>query len=376
MKALKFAFLLLVCFTASGQNEKFPEAKKQAVMAVMQKHVAQGIPGLALTVYSPSTGYWSHAEGVANLETGEALTIDHLFYLQSVSKTYMAVVILQLAEKQKLNLEDPILNYLEYPWLRAMEGAGDITIRMLLNHTSGLPEYSTDPRLVSRIIQNPLGVLSPEEMLQVLEGRGMDSAPGEKYAYRNTNYELLSLIADRITGDHIAYMQKHLFKKLGLKNTHILSKSNYEAIGGIADAYWDVLMESKPVNISKMQRANVASMKGDDGLVATTRDAVDFLLGLASGKLLDPESLELMQQWVTNEAGEPVYGLGVSRYDLEVTYGIGHSGGGIGAGCVLIYLPELEAVLFVATNFNTMLESPIRKQNEDLQLNLLQALFQ
>ena len=375
MKAFALLVSALAALGLNAQQDGFPEARKKAVTEVMKHHVSQGIPGLALTVYSPSTGYWSHAEGVADLEKGTPLTPDHLFYLQSVAKTYMAVAILRLMEQKKLQLDDPILTYLDYPWLSHLEGIEKVTIRMLLNHTSGLPEYSTDPVLVSRILHDPLTVLSPEEMLAYIGSRPMDSVPGSRYNYRNTNYELLSLIADRITGDHKAYIREQIFEKLGLEHTYILDRDNYLTIPGIVEAYWDLLLESKPVNVTGMQRANVASMKGDDGMVASTRDAADFLIGLASGKLLTSKTLEEMQQWVTNDAGQPVYGLGVIRYDLDVTYGIGHSGGGIGAGCVLMYLPELDAVVFLATNFNTMMESPIRKRNEDLQANLLQALF-
>lgn len=381
MKSSKTHFLLLAGFLLLGhtglfaQKSEFPPNRQSAVKAVMKDHVSRGIPGLALTVWSPDTGYWSHAEGVANLETGEALTNDHLFYLQSVSKTYMAVVILKLMEQGKLQLEDPLLDYVQLPWLSTMEGADKITIRMLLNHTSGLPEYSTDPELVSTIIHDPLRVWTPIQMLETLKGKTLDFEPGVKYAYRNTNYELLSLIADKLTGDHQAYMEKHIFKKLRLENTHILNQENYQQVEGIVSAYWDLLLERKPVNVSQMQRANVASMKGDDGMVSTTQDAVLFLQGLASGKLLKGKTLELMQEWVNNADGKPVYGLGVTYYDLDITYGIGHSGGGIGAGCILLYLPEAGAIVFLATNFNTMLESPLRKDNEDLQMNILQALF-
>lgn len=375
MKTFSLLFCAFATIALNAQQQGFPEARKQAVTEVMKKHVSQGIPGLALTVYSPSTGYWSHAEGVSDLERQTPMQPEHLFYLQSIAKTYMAVAILQLMEQNKLKLDDPVLSYLNYPWLSRLEGIEKVTIRMLLNHTSGLPEYSTDPILVSRILHDPLTVLDPEDMLSCIGSRPMDFEPGSRYSYRNTNYELLSLIADRITGDHQAYIQQHIFDKLGLEHTHILNRDNYREIPGIVEAYWDVLLESKPVNVSGIQRANVASMKGDDGMVASTRDAVDFLVGLVDGKLLKSETLDEMQQWVTNEDGEPVYGLGVIRYDLDVTYGIGHSGGGIGAGCVLMYLPELNAAVFMATNFNTMMESPIRKRNEDMQMNLLQALF-
>lgn len=375
MKTICVIITGLATLALTAQESTFPQAKRERVAEVMKHHISQGIPGLALTVYSPSTGYWSHTEGVSSLETGTPLTDDNLFYLQSVSKTYMAVAILRLYEAGKIDLNEPLTRYLDYPWMAGMEGIESVTVKMLLNHTSGLPEYSTEPRLVSRIIQDPLTVLSPEEMLSYLDGYPLESEPGSAYAYRNTNYELLSLIADKITGDHEAFLRKEILEPLGLQRTFILNPGNYRDINGIAEAYWDVLMEGRPANISGMQKANVASMKGDDGMVASTRDAVDFLKGLAGGNLLKSETLALMQQWVTDANGTPRYGLGLTYYDLDVTYAIGHSGGGIGAGCVLLYLPEMDAIVFLATNFNTMMESPVRKQNEDLQMNLLQALF-
>lgn len=375
MKHWILVTLLMGATSLAAQQSGLPQPRRDRVIEVMKHHIGQGIPGLALTVYTPDSGYWSHAEGVSNLETGTPLTPDHLFYLQSISKTYMAVAVLRLFEEGRLGLDDPLTRYLDYPWLHRLRGIERVTVRMLLNHTSGLPEYSTEPRLVSRIIQNPLTVLSPEEMLAFLDGHPMDSEPGSLYAYRNTNYALLSLIADQITGNHQAYIQKEILEPLGLVHTFILNPENYLDIAGIAEAYWDVLMEGRPVNISGLQKANVASMKGDDGLVASPRDAVGFMVGLAEGKLLRPETLELMQQWVADTEGKPRYGLGLAYFDLGATYGIGHSGGGIGAGCILLYLPELQVAVFMATNFNTMLESPIRKQNEDLQMNLLQALL-
>ena len=367
--------VLLVAILSPAQSAQFPLEKQDAVKAVFQKYVEMGIPGLALTVYNPEVGFWSYAKGVANLENKVPLTSEHLFYLQSVSKTYMAVLILQLYEKGKLKLSDPITDYLNTDWLLAMEGAHQITIKMLLNHTSGLPEYSTDPILVSKIIQEPKRVWSVTEMLSHIKGKPLDFEPGSKYAYRNTNYEVLSLIADKITGDHIAYMEKSIFKKLKLNSTVYLSKDNLNTKLNITAAYWDILLEGIPVNVSTLQRSNVSSMKGDDGMVASTKDAVLFLKGLVSGKLLKPKTLELMQEFVLNEEGEKRYGLGIQYYDLDVTYALGHSGGGVGAGCVLLYLPELDSVVFIATNFNTMMDSPIRRKAENLQLDVLKALF-
>ena len=377
---MKKTVIILVCslFVSLGtfsQNAEFPKEKQEALKKVFKRYLDMGLPGLAISVYTPDTGIWSYADGYANLENKTPLTVNHKFYLQSISKTYMAVVILKLYEEGKIALDDPIRKYLDYPWLNSIDGVDKITVKMLLNHTSGLPEYSTNPLMISRIIQDPLSVLTVLEMLSYIKGSSLLFEPGTKYQYRNTNYELLSLIADKITGDHSAYMKKVIFNKLDLDSTLYLTKENHESDLNLVDAYWDVLQESLPVNISKLQRANVASMRGDDGLIATTQDAVRFLKGLVEGKLLKPETLELMQEWVKDEKGNKRYGLGLTYYNLDVTYGIGHSGGGIGAGCVLIYLPEMNAIVFLATNFNTMMESPIRNKAINIQTDVLMSLF-
>ena len=119
----------------------------------------------------------------------------------------MAVVILKLYEKGKLDLEDPITKYLKYDWLLNKRGIEKVTLKMLLNHTSGLPEYNYDPILVSKTVQNPQKVRTVEEMLSHLSDNPMDFEPGDQNAYRNTNYALLSLVADQVTGDHKAFMQ-------------------------------------------------------------------------------------------------------------------------------------------------------------------------
>ncbi len=371
----KLAFCFLFAWHSIAQNNNFPIEKQNAVKTVFDHYTKIGIPGLALTVYTPQTGYWSYADGYSNIEQKTPLTNNHKFYLQSVSKTYMAVIILKLYEEGKLDLDHPANRYIKTDWFTNIEGSEKITIKMLLNHTSGLAEYTTDPLLVSRIIQEPQTVLSVTEMVAYIKNKPLEYDPGTKYAYRNTNYGLLSLIADQVSGDHVKYLNTNILAKLSLENTTYLEKNNYTQDLNLADAYWDVLLEGIPTNISKLQRANVASMKGDDGLVATTTDAVNFMKALVEGKILKPATLELMQNWVTNDYGEKKYGLGVTYYDLDVTYGIGHSGGGIGAGCVLIYLPELDAIVFIATNFNTMMDSPIRQKAENLQMDILQALF-
>ena len=88
---------------------------------------------------------------------------------------------------------------------------------MLLNHTSGVPEYNSNPSFVSDVIQHPLDNFSAIDCLKSIAGQDLQFTPGSKYVYTNTNYLLLSLIGDAITGDHAAYIKKNIFKPLGLE---------------------------------------------------------------------------------------------------------------------------------------------------------------
>ncbi len=123
------ASTLLFTFTLYAQKKEFPREKQEAVKEVLENYIGMGIPGLALTVYNKEVGFWSYADGVANIEQNTPLTNDHLFYLQSVAKTYMAVTILQLYEKGKLALEDPIIEYLDYDWLHSFDKADELLAR-------------------------------------------------------------------------------------------------------------------------------------------------------------------------------------------------------------------------------------------------------
>jgi D-alanyl-D-alanine carboxypeptidase len=151
---------------------------------------------------------------------------------------------------------------------------------------------------------------------------------------------LLALIADAITGNHAAYINKNIFIPLGLSNTNYRNEKNYINNTNLVDSYWDLLNVSRFVNITPMQKANVASMVGDDGIVCTPADAVKFMRGLMEGKLLQDSSLKIMEQFVKNDEGRPVYGCGLINIQVDSLMGYGHGGGGIGAGCALLYVPQ------------------------------------
>lgn len=357
-----------------AQNNSLTFAdKEQKVVEVIKKHVANGLPGVAVAYYSNQEGVWTHSEGYANIEGKQIMTNTHLQYLQSVTKTYMAVAILRLYEQGKIKLDDDISKYLNARTLGKLKDR-NITVKMLLNHTSGIPDYATNPKFMAFVMKDLKKHFTVQQCIDFIKNDTLNFLPGTDYSYSNTNYALLSMIADNLTGNHVKFIEKEIFEPLDLKRTHYLTKQNYLTIPKIVDSYWDVLNIEKPVNITSIQKVNVSSLRGDDGIVCTPADAVKFLKGLVEGKLLKPETMQLMQDWVVKD-GAKRYGLGLSYYDLGVTYAIGHSGGGIGAGCVLMYLPELDAYVFMATNFSTLIESKIVEKTSSIQNDILSALF-
>lgn len=235
---------------------------------------------------------------------------------------------------------------------------------MLLNHTSGIPEYNSQPNYVAKLLQHPAYQFEPEDYLKYIDDKSLDFEPGSKYSYRNTNYVLLALIADAVTGDHATFLSETILKPLGLSNTFYRHESGYLNYPQLVNSYWDRYSNSIVENVSQMQRNNVASLIGDDGIVATPVDAVKFLRGLMEGQLLEAATLELMKTWVNDSQGKPTYGLGLdyALFNEEVAYG--HSGGGLGAGCNLYYFPEQQVYVFIAINLGTVTESPIHKVAE------------
>jgi D-alanyl-D-alanine carboxypeptidase len=355
------AIVISSCTEAQEQIQSYTRAAD--VNNALEKIIRSGVPGVALAVYS-SEGWWETATGLADIESNLPMQTCHLQYLQSVSKTYTAVAILKLYEYNKLALDTPITTYLPEKFSRYITDAQKVTVRMLLNHTSGIPEYNYAPGYVSKLLQQPDYPFTAAEYLKYIQHKPLDSTPGTKYAYRNANYVILTLIADALTGDHAAYISENIFKPLGLVQTFYKNEPDYLNYPNLVSSYWDRHSNRIVENVSALQRNNVHSMVGDDGIVSTPKDAVKFLRGLLEGKLLKPETLDLMKTWVTNSEGNNEYGLGLD-YNLIGGYRAwGHSGGGLGAGCQLYYFPDKNLYFFAAINLGTVTDSPLHKQVE------------
>lgn len=376
------SFLFLTCCSIyqaalpveSCSSSSTMQNKKQ-VEASLDEIINSGAPGVALAVISENEA-WSTSKGLAKIETSSPMQTCHLQYLQSISKTYMAVAVLKLYEENKINLDSPFVKYLPEKHSKPITRANQITVRMLLNHTSGIPEYNFAPSYVSELLQHPDQFFSPEEYLEYIDGKPLDFEPGSKYSYRNTNYLLLALMVDAIMGDHARYISEVIFKPLNLINTFYRSSENYLTYPMLVNSYWDRHSDGILENVSLLQRTNVASLIGDDGIVTTPEEAVLFLKGLLENKLLKESTMNEMKKFVRDAKGNERYGLGLAHASMLGQTGYGHSGGGIGAGCELYYFPEKKTYIFVAINLGTVTESPLHQNVLNAKDKMYKAIFE
>ena len=347
-------------------------AKKDSLEKLMTQYVQEGIPGLTMVIYTPTTGYWGSSAGFAKIETKTPMQICHLQYLQSVSKTYLATAILKLQEEGKIDLDAPITQYLPEKYIQYINNASTMRVRNLLNHTSGMPDYLESPVYITYVLQHPDHYFTSEEFLSYIKNKKQQFAPGSKFEYSNSNYHVLALIVDAIIGSHDDFIKQEILAPLELRNTFY---RNVKGIPSLVNSYMDRFSTGIVENVSQLQQESISCAKGDDGMIATPMDAINFLKGLMEGKLLTDNSLKQMKTCVIDQKGNAIYGLGLYHVTYFGVDGYGHGGAGAGAGCGLYYFPSKNLYIFLGTNIGTLVDGPIVQKVNELKTKVLELVL-
>jgi D-alanyl-D-alanine carboxypeptidase len=295
-------------------------------------------PGALLAVALPNGEIYRGARGVADLATGAPLAPGARVRVASVTKPFVAVVALQLVQEGWLLLDHSVEHWL--PGL--VPGGEQISVRQLLSHTSGLPDYFTDA-LIARAHRDPSHYWSPQELVAEalrLPRRFAPGAPG-RWAYANTNYILLGLIIEQVTHHPLEQeLRQRIIVPLGLRST-ALSPPSADP-GDLAHGYGGGA-DRTALNMSLAWAAG--------GLSTTVEDLTRFTQGLMWGALLQPASLGAMLACAPT--GSPwggadlAYGLGLMRRTLpapglppQARLALGHTGGLEGYRSALWYFPD------------------------------------
>ncbi len=325
---------------ANSSNQKVSERLKNKILKDFVKRSRSNKTNntAILLVHSPSLGI--HWKTAANPDSNVIVNPDQPFHFASIGKTVTSVIISILFEKGLIDFEDKISKYLEDSILKGLhiykgtEYSNDLKIKNLLNHTSGLPDYYTDKnksgvRLLDLMISEPERFWTPIETINWAKQQlNAKFKPGKGFHYSDTNYELLGLIIENITGKTLSEcLHEYIFEPLGMQHTFQIFhsepalKSNFPMV----DLYY------KGVNLSNAKSISMSCASG--GIVSTTEDMLKFHKAIVKHRIIRKETFEKMCDYAKMGPGI-YYGYGIMNFRfmfMPEKYHIWGNSGSIGA---------------------------------------------
>ena len=335
--------------SASVSASETESAEKARITATAQGLVDAGHPAALAAVTKADGSTVGVAVGKGNLETGEAPPLDGEVRIGSISKTFTAVVIMQLVQEGKITLDEPIETYL--PGLLKGEGidGNKITVRQLLQHTSGLPEY-TDQIGLEDPFANRDKYYSARDTLDLALSKPAAFEPGSQFKYTNTNYIVLSLLAEKVTHRPLAeQITQRIIEPLGLSHTYYPGPGEENIRGTHPHAY----TRNKQGQLEDITRQDPSAAGGAGAMISTPSELTKFLQAAFNGTLLNQDSITEMKK--TIEAGDLIgvpgsgYGLGIFSLPLSCGTAWGHSGGIPGYGSYNMVGPDGTAMALTVT---------------------------
>lgn len=305
------------------------------------------IPGAAAAVIVDGEGEWAGASGKADLASGRALTHDTLFGIGSITKSFVAALLLDLAEDGVLSVDDKLSR-----WLPTYPRAAQITLRQLLNHTSGVPNFTESAEFGRTLLGRPFARLSPEWTLSI--ARGSDFAPGDGWRYSNTGYILLGLVVEEATGASVAeQLRRRILDPLELDSLVLQGEErvsrHYARAYGDEDGDGD--RDPAPSGVTLIPTPAWATAAWTAGaMVGTAVDVARWADALFGGRVLERGSLRQMQTLVGFD-----YGLGVGKRVAPSGHDMWGHGGEIGGYRSEMWsVPELGVTVVTLWNDSTV----------------------
>jgi D-alanyl-D-alanine carboxypeptidase len=318
------------------------------------------IPGAILYVQHPGRGSWAGTAGLGRLDPPVAIRSGDHFRAGSIAKPFVSATVLQLAERGRLPLDATLPEVLPAEVIGRFPTAGKITVRMLLGHRAGLPEWDS-PAVEAAAARNPRKVWQPSELLDIAAAKKPRFAPGTQYAYSNTDYTLLGLAIEHATGR--SWRQEvtdRVLRPAGLEATVLPAPGHISPMRPYAHGY--IPLNGKMLDISKLD-PSMAGPAGGHALVTATHDLVRFLDALLAGRLFRrretlQEMLAFRPASAPDQPGVIGYGLGLEHRVVGGAHLIDHLGG---AGGYFSYVGRLPAkkITFAAAINSSADPSPV-----------------
>jgi D-alanyl-D-alanine carboxypeptidase len=294
-------------------------------------------PAVSVAVLRRSDTLGRKGYGDASIAPRREATAATVYRIGSITKQFTSAAIMRLIERGQASLDDPMSKYLpDVPTHGRV-----VTIRRLLNHTSGIHSYTSEPEWMKHWAED----LTPRQIVAFVDHDSLDFEPGTKWLYDNTGYVLLGMIVEKITGEpYASYLQHDLFAPLGLRQTSYCPTSPTDP--SFAAGYSSAGGTVKPAVFLSMTQPFAAG-----ALCSTVRDLVIWQRALAGGRVVNARSYEQMTTPEKLTTGAPLsYGFGLAPGTLGGHRSIGHGGGVNGFTTSSMYFPDDSVNVVVFSN--------------------------
>ena len=342
-KSILHLIIITTClqFSTLGQQLSYETKNKQLNDLVSERMTKFNIPGASVVILKDKKIVYSNAYGFANLELRSPAKVNTNYLIGSITKTFTATAVIMLWEKGKLKLEDRIGSYI--PTLP--EHWKPITIRQLLNHTSGIVtnlESATSKCKFEFDCDN----YTQENLIQETACLPLNFEPGTKFEYSGRNYYILGMLIEKLSGKKFGeFLNESIFIPLGMSETAMIDYK--KILANRADGY---VLENEMLSNSEQMDAVVEL--SDGGLMSTSLDLVKWISSFDTEKLLKRTSIEMM--WtnarLNNESIVTQYGMGFGLTPYKGHKRIGHTGGIPGFSSYLSHFSDQNLTVIVLTN--------------------------
>ena len=334
---MAFITVLLWSGCIGAPEEDLPYQK------IIDLTVAEGIPGVVLLVRTPDFEFIG-VSGCADVENKIPMDKTQLFRIASTSKMFIGVLSVMLHCEGVITLDDPITHWLPPSITDRIQFAHSTTVRQLLNHTSGIYDYSENKEFWNRITANPTNQWGAEDVLVYVYGQPAYFEPGTNWYYSNTNYILAGLILDNALGyHHSRAIRTKILEPLNMTSTfyehHEDIRGDY--VHGYSDIDRDGVLDEVKIN----QGYGLA----DCGIVSTVEDCAVFIEFLLKEGFLDAENKNKFMKELLPQNDE-FYGLGIMKYPTEYGTGYGNGGHFIGYESSVIYFSDHDVTIVYFAN--------------------------
>ncbi|MBI9041823.1 serine hydrolase [Lutibacter sp.] len=350
-------FLFSFLITVSGQQSMDNEITQRFITELEKESIKSAF----LHIYSKSKEINIQLAQGKNADE-DALNLNNPFYTASITKMLTATSIGILKDMGKLDFDDKISQYLTKSLLKKLhlfngkDYTNEITITHLLQHTSGLPDYFTDEtidgsqNIINQLLVDANRLWTPYEMIEFTKEKMKPHfIPGQGYHYTDTEYVLLALIIEKVSGiSYNEFLKKHIFQPLAMSNSYINLKSS-----PIKNQFPIAKFYAGDIELSSIK--SLSADWGGGGLVSTTKDLITFLEAFNADKIVKKNTRLAMQNWIDETVGME-YGYGIRKISFNVLYKIntglqliGHTGS---TASFLWYCPELD--IYIAGTLNQL----------------------